>query len=63
MIKNLSENQCKENSLFDENLLENGLIGGLAKELAEDINLEEHWISVALCHAMAFVAEEEMKIV
>ena len=41
MIKNLSENQSKENSLFDENLLENGLIGGLAKELAEDINLED----------------------
>lgn len=31
--------------------------------IKEDINLEEHWISVALCHAMAFVAEEEMKIV
>ena len=41
MIKNLSENQEKENPLFDENLLENGLIGGLAKELAEDINLND----------------------
>ena len=41
MIKNLSENQDKENPLFDENILENGLIGGLAKELAEDINLED----------------------
>lgn len=41
MIKNLSENQGKENPLFDENLLENGLIGGLAKELAEDINLND----------------------
>lgn len=43
MIKNLSENQAKENSnpIFDEKFLENGLIGGLAKELAEDINLED----------------------
>ena len=41
MIKNLSENQEKENPLFDENILENGLIGGLAKELAEDINLDD----------------------
>jgi hypothetical protein len=41
MIKNLSENQGKENTLFDENLLEKGLIGGLAKELAEDINLND----------------------
>ena len=41
MIKNLSENQDKENPVFDENILENGLIGGLAKELAEDINLED----------------------
>ena len=41
MIKNLSENQEKENPLFDESILENGLIGGLAKELAEDINLED----------------------
>lgn len=31
--------------------------------IKEDINLEEHWISVALCHAMAFVAEENMKII
>lgn len=41
MIKNLSENQEKENPLFNEKLLENGLIGGLAKELAEDINLDD----------------------
>ena len=41
MIKNLSENQEKENPLFNEKILENGLIGGLAKELAEDINLDE----------------------
>ena len=41
MIKNLAENQEKSNSPIDENILENGLIGSLAKELAEDINLED----------------------
>ena len=41
MIKNLSENQDKENPIFDESILENGLIGGLAKELAADINLKD----------------------
>ena len=41
MIKNLAENQEKSNSTIDENILENGLIGSLAKELAEDINLED----------------------
>ena len=41
MIKNLSDNKDKENPIFDEKILENGLIGGLVKELAEDINLED----------------------
>jgi hypothetical protein len=41
MIKNLAENQAKENPVIDESILENGLIGSLAKELAEDINLED----------------------
>ena len=41
MIKNLAENQENSNSIIDENILENGLIGSLAKELAEDINLED----------------------
>ena len=41
MIKNLAENQEKSNSAIDENILENGLIGSLAKELAEDINLDD----------------------
>ena len=41
MIKNLAENQEKSNSPIDENILENGLIGSLANELAEDINLED----------------------
>jgi hypothetical protein len=41
MIKNLAENQEKSNATIDENILENGLIGSLAKELAEDINLED----------------------
>lgn len=42
MIKNLSEKQqSAENTPIDENILNNGLIGKLAKELAEDINLDE----------------------
>ena len=41
MIKNLAEQQQQNNSTFDESILENGLIGGLAKELASDINLED----------------------
>ena len=41
MIKNLAENQEKSQTNIDENILENGLIGSLAKELAEDINLED----------------------
>ena len=42
MIKNLSEKQqSSENTPLDENILNNGLIGKLAKELAEDINLDE----------------------
>ena len=41
MIKNLAEQQQQSNSIFDESILENGLIGGLAKELASDINLED----------------------
>jgi len=41
MIKNLAENQEKSNAAIDENILENGLIGSLAKELAEDINLDD----------------------
>ncbi len=41
MIKNLAEQQKQSNSIFDESILENGLIGGLAKELASDINLED----------------------
>ncbi|MDG1707111.1 MAG: Gfo/Idh/MocA family oxidoreductase [Emcibacteraceae bacterium] len=30
--------------------------------IKNDINLEEHWIGVALSHAIALIAEEEMKI-
>lgn len=41
MIKNLAEKQQQSSSIFDESILENGLIGGLAKELASDINLED----------------------
>ena len=42
MIKNLSNNNSTEtNSPFDENLLGNGLIGNLAKELAEEINMDD----------------------
>jgi hypothetical protein len=41
MIKNLADNQEKENPVIDESILENGLIGSLAKELAEDINLDD----------------------
>ena len=40
MIKNLSESQSNNTSPIDEDLLQNGLIGNLAKELAEDINLD-----------------------
>ena len=40
MVKNLTESQNKSSTLFDENILENGLIGGLAKELAGEINID-----------------------
>ncbi|MCC3859859.1 Gfo/Idh/MocA family protein [Pseudemcibacter aquimaris] len=30
--------------------------------IEKDINLEQHWISVAMSHAICFVAEEEMEI-
>ena len=39
MLQNLSEK--KEPINFDENMLNNGLIGNLAKELAGDINLDD----------------------
>tara|TARA_B110000046_G_C12639425_1_gene252065 strand:- start:61 stop:531 length:471 start_codon:yes stop_codon:yes gene_type:complete len=39
MLQNLSDK--KEPINFDENMLGNGLIGNLAKELAGDINLDE----------------------
>jgi len=39
MLQNLSEK--KEPINIDENMLDNGLIGNLAKELASDINLDE----------------------
>ena len=38
MLKNLSENSKNK---IDENMLTEGLIGNLAKELAEDINMDE----------------------
>ena len=44
MLKNLSDNAKNNepnNSLFGEDFLNNGLIGNLAKELSEDINLDE----------------------
>lgn len=48
MIKNLSEKQKQkqedepcENGGLNEDMLNNGLIGNLAKELAEDINIED----------------------
>ena len=41
MIKTLSEKQEKEAPAFDESILETGLIGSLAKELAQEINLED----------------------
>merc|ERR1711935_583596 len=48
MIKNLSEKQKQkqedeqcENGGINEDMLNNGLIGNLAKELAEDINIED----------------------
>ena len=39
MLQNLSDK--KEPINFDENMLDNGMIGNLAKELAGDINLDE----------------------
>ena len=39
MLQNLTDNSDKAN--IDENLLTGGLIGNLAKELAEDINLDD----------------------
>ena len=38
MLKNLSENSKNK---IDENMLSDGLIGNLAKELAEDINMDD----------------------
>lgn len=51
MIKNLSEKQKLkqengENGGINEELLNNGLIGNLAKELAQDINLEDMDIGI-----------------
>ena len=54
MIKNLSEKQKlkqeqdenDENGGINEDLLNNGLIGNLAKELAQDINLEDMDIGI-----------------
>jgi hypothetical protein len=51
MIKNLSEKQKLkqengENGGINEDLLNNGLIGNLAKELAQDINLEDMDIGI-----------------
>jgi hypothetical protein len=47
MIKNLSEKQkSSENNPIDENILNNGLIGNLAKELAADINLDEMGLGI-----------------
>ena len=38
MIKNLSE---KKNNKLDEDMINNGLIGSLAKELSEELNMED----------------------
>ena len=47
MIKNLSEKTKPENMPeINEDLINNGLIGNLAKELAEDINLDDFNINM-----------------
>ena len=48
MLKNLSEKtkNSDSNSELNEELINNGLIGNLAKELAEDINLDEFNLNI-----------------
>lgn len=51
MLKNLSENAKQNesnNSLFNEDFLNNGIIGNLAKELSQDINLDEMGLNLDL---------------
>jgi predicted dehydrogenase len=69
-IISITEDNCINNNghiirfsadVYDKSILEQQKYFFTA--IKDDINLDEHWISVALCHAMAFAAEEEMKIV